>query len=314
MNSEPAPAEPATPPKSLREKIVREIRETVLTVAIFAPLWLVFTTLAYDERYIPSESMVPTLQVGDRLAVAKFAYGYDRNSLPFGLGRLLTGNAPDDPRAKLFAHLPKLGDVAVFRHPHEPMVLIKRIVGLPGDTVQMRDGQLYLNGEQVKRDQTRLTAYRQSDEAHMIVAATEYRERLPGETGSHLIHEFSDQSCLDRTPIFRVPAGHVFLMGDNRDNSEDSRAPSGHRDMAGAFPEAWNCHESLTGSQAIGFVPVDDLLGRAETVIWTLHSCRREAGLDCPPPRLWRGFHTGEGRGDKGIATQPTDLTRSGQP
>jgi signal peptidase I len=297
MDSETAAAETPSPPKSLREKIVGEIRETVLTIAIFAPIWLLFTTLAYDERYIPSESMVPVLQVGDRLAVAKFAYGYDRNSLPFGLGRLLTGNAPDNPKAKLFAHLPKRGDVAVFRHPHEPMVLIKRVVGLPGDTVQMKDGQLYLNGALVKRTEIRKTAYRQSDDAHMIVGVTEYREQLPGEKGSHLIHEFNDQSCLDRTPIFRVPAGHVFMMGDNRDNSEDSRAPSGHRDMAAAFPEAWNCHESLTGSQAIGFVPVDDLMGRAESVIWTLHSCKREAGLDCPAPRLWRGFHNGDSGG-----------------
>jgi signal peptidase I len=298
MSSETAPAEEtAAPKKTLGQKIVSELRETVMTIAIFAPLWLLFTTLAYDERYIPSESMVPALQVGDRLAVAKFAYGYDRNSLPFGLGRLLTGNAPDDPKAKLFAQLPKRGDVAVFRHPHEAMVLIKRVVGLPGDSVQVKDGQLYLNGEIVKRQEIRKTAYRQSDDAHMIVAATEYQEKLPGETGSHLIHEFSDQSCLDRTPIFRVPAGHVFLMGDNRDNSEDSRAPSGHRDMAAAFPEAWNCRESLSGSQAIGFVPVDDLLGRAETVIWTLHSCKRDNGLDCPAPRLWRGFHNGDPAG-----------------
>jgi signal peptidase I len=295
MSSETAPADDtAAPRKTLGQKIASELRETVMTIAIFAPIWLLFTTLAYDERYIPSESMVPALQVGDRLAVAKFAYGYDRNSLPFGLGRLLTGNAPDNPKAKIFARLPKRGDVVVFRHPHEAMVLIKRVIGLPGDTVQMRDGQLYLNGEIVKRQEIRKTAYRQSDDAHMVVAATEYRESLPGEKGSHLIHEFSDQACLDRTPIFRVPAGHVFMMGDNRDNSEDSRAPSGHRSLAAAFPEAWNCRESLTGSQAIGFVPLDDLMGRAETVLWTLHSCKHDAGLDCPAPRLWRSFHDGD--------------------
>jgi signal peptidase I len=84
------------------------------------------------------------------------------------------------------------------------------------------------------------------------------------------------------------------MMGDNRDNSEDSRAPSGHRSLAAAFPEAWNCRESLTGSQAIGFVPLDDLMGRAETVLWTLHSCKHDAGLDCPAPRLWRSFHDGD--------------------
>lgn len=299
IKTDTAPAETAPVDKplamSLTQRILGEIRETLVTIAVFAPIWLVFTTLVYDERYIPSESMVPALQVGDRLAVAKFAYGYDRNSPPFGLGRLILGDGPDNPDAKLFARLPKRGDVAVFRHPHEKMVLIKRVIGLPGDTVQMRDGLLYLNGQPVKREEIRKTAYRQSDEAHMPVAATEYRERLPGEAGSHLIHEFSDQSCLDRTPIFRVPAGHVFMMGDNRDNSEDSRAPSGHPDLARAFPDAWNCRESLSGPRAIGFVPVDDLIGRAETVLWTLHVCRKDAGLDCPAPRLWRSFHDGGG-------------------
>jgi signal peptidase I len=297
MDSDTAPAETEAPTKSLRQKLAGELRETLLTIAIFAPLWLLFTTLVYEQRYIPSESMVPTLQVGDRLAVAKFAYGYDRNSLPFGLGRLLTGNAPDNPSAKIFAHMPKRGDIVVFRHPHEAMVLIKRVVGLPGDSVQMKQGQLYLNGQLVPRTELRKIAYRQSDDARQIVSATEYREHLPGEKGAHLIHEFNNESCLDRTPIFRVPAGHIFLMGDNRDNSEDSRAPSGHRSLANAFPDAWNCHESQSAEPAIGFVSVDDILGRAETVLWTLHSCPKEPGLDCPAPRLWRSFHNGGAEG-----------------
>ncbi len=292
MDTETAAAEPEVAEKPLRKRIADEIRETLLTIAVFAPIWLLFSTFAYDERYIPSESMVPALQVGDRLAVAKFAYGYDRNSPPFGIGRLIFGDGPDNPKAKLFARLPKRGDVIVFRHPRQSLVLIKRVVGLPGDTVQMRAGLLYLNGQPVGREEIRQTTYRQSDQNHLPVTAIEYREHLPGENGAHLIHEFSDQSCLDQTPIFRVPAGHVFMMGDNRDNSEDSRAPSGHPGMAEAFPEAWGCPPSLDrGEEAIGFVPVDDLMGRAETVLWTLHSCKKEDGLDCAAPRLWRSFH-----------------------
>jgi signal peptidase I len=286
------PADAPAEKKSLRKKAVHEIRETALTIAVFIPFWLVFSTFVYELRSIPSESMVPALQVGDRVAVAKFAYGYDRNSVPFGLGTLFMGDDKANPSERIFGSTPKRGDVAVFQHPFNPRVMIKRVVGLPGDTIEMRDGKLFLNGEEVKRTEVRRTRYVADGGTPMT--AVEYTEQLPGEDKPHLIHEWSDNERLDETPVFRVPEGHVFMMGDNRDNSEDSRAPTGHRSMAAQFPEAWpysrpNLNQP-TSEDAIGFVPFDHLIGRAETVLFTLHGCRKAEGLDCPAPRLWKGL------------------------
>lgn len=276
--------------KTWSQRLLHEVRETALTIAVFVPFWLVFSTFVYELRSIPSESMVPALQVGDRVAVAKFAYGYDRNSVPFGIGRLIFGDDKDNPNERIFAHMPKRGDVIVFQHPHDSKVMIKRLIGLPGDTIQMKQGRLYLNDKLIDRKEVRQTTYVSSDGSHMIHTATEYQEQLPGEKKPHLIHEWDDVSGLDQTPIFRIPAGHVFMMGDNRDNSEDSRAPSGHPDLAAAFPDAWAMRPIPGGPMAIGYVPMDDLIGRAETVLFTLHVCRREPGTDCAAGRLWKGL------------------------
>jgi signal peptidase I len=290
--TEQAAGAAAEPKTSLRKKALHEIRETALTIAVFIPFWLVFSTFVYELRSIPSESMVPALQVGDRVAVAKFAYGYNRNSVPFSLGTLVMGDDKANPTQSAFASPPKRGDVAVFQHPFNPRVMIKRVIGLPGDSIEMKGGRLFLNGTEVPRTEIRQTRYIADGGAPM--SATEYSEQLPGEATPHLIHEFSDTGDLDETPVFRVPEGHVFMMGDNRDNSEDSRAPTGHRTMAAQFPEAWpyrrpNLNQPVI-DDAIGFVPFDHLIGRAETVLFTLHGCKRAQGMDCPPGRLWKGL------------------------
>ncbi len=282
----------AEPKTSLRKKAIHEIRETALTIAVFIPFWLVFSTFVYELRSIPSESMVQALQVGDRVAVAKFAYGYNRNSVPFSLGTLVMGDDKENPGEGVFKSPPKRGDVVVFQHPFNPRVMIKRVIGLPGDSIEMKGGRLFLNGEEVQRTEIRKTRYIADGGAP--IAATEYSEQLPGEEKPHLIHEFSDTGDLDETPVFRVPEGHVFMMGDNRDNSEDSRAPTGHRSMAAQFPEAWpyrrpNLNQPVI-DDAIGFVPLDHLIGRAETVLFTLHGCQRAQGMDCPAGRLWKGL------------------------
>jgi len=300
MNDASTPQPVADPPagegpeeeKTFGKKALHEIRETAMTIAIFVPFWLLFSTFVYELRSIPSESMVPALQVGDRVAVAKFAYGYNRNSIPFGLGTLFLGDDPNKPNENLFGSLPKRGDVIVFQHPHNPRVMIKRCIGLPGDLIQMKEGHLFLNGQEVGRTEVRKTTYIADGGA--LVTATEYSEQLPGEKHSHLIHEWSDTAMLDTTPIFKVPPDHVFMMGDNRDNSEDSRAPSGHREMAMQFPEYWP-HRSFNSNQpasedAIGYVPLDYLIGRAETVLFTLHSCKKAEGTECPEGRLWKGL------------------------
>ena len=296
VNEQPDAAE-AEPKKGLKNKLFHEFRETAMTIAIFVPFWLVFSTFVYELRSIPSESMVPALQVGDRVAVAKFAYGYNRNSIPFGLGTLVIGDNKDNPNENLFGSTPKRGDVIVFQHPHSDRVMIKRLIGLPGDRVEVKGGKLMLNGAEVLREKIRTTTY-VPDDSNRLVTATEYRQTIPtgeGEgTKSFLIHEFSDTGDLDETPVFTVPAGHVFMMGDNRDNSEDSRAPSGHRSMAAAFPEAWPYRPTNlpadTRDDAVGFVPFDYLIGRAETVLFTLHGCKQAEGAECPEGRLWKGL------------------------
>ncbi len=278
--------------KSVAERVAHEIRETALTIAVFVPFWLLFSTFVYELRSIPSESMVPALQVGDRVAVAKFVYGYNRNSVPFGLGKLFISEDDDNPKDGVWVRPPNRGDVAVFQHPSDGKVMIKRVIGLSGDTVQMRGGHLWVNGEEVVREEVRRTSYVAYDAPPgLLTTATEYRETLPGEKGSHLIQEWRDSAGLDRTPIFKVPEGHVFMMGDNRDNSEDSRACSGHPGLAELAPEAWNgvC-DARTVDRAIGFVPIDHLIGRADTVLFTLHRCRQAEGAECAAPRLWKGL------------------------
>lgn len=280
-------------PMGFGQRVIHEIRETAITIAVFVPFWLLFSTFVYELRSIPSESMVPALQVGDRVAVAKFANGYNRNSAPFGIGRFILGDDPAKPDDGLWVRPPSRGDVMVFQHPHQSRVMIKRVIAVGGDTVEMREGKLFLNDQEVVREEIRKTAYITGDSSRQFIQATEYREQLPGEEGSHLIHEFSDNTCLDRTPIFRVPEGHVFMMGDNRDNSEDSRAPSGHRSIAAQFPDSWGCSAALsqnTRNDAIGFVPLDHLIGRADTVLFTLHACRKAEGAECPEGRLWKGL------------------------
>ena len=296
--NEPPVVEETKPQKGgLKSKLFHEFRETAMTIAIFVPFWLVFSTFVYELRSIPSESMVPALQVGDRVAVAKFAYGYNRNSIPFGIGTLFIGDNKDNPNESVFASTPKRGDVIVFQHPHSDRVMIKRLIGLPGDRVEVKGGKLFLNGSEVPREKVRTTSY-VPDDSNRLMTATEYRQTIPTGEGDHtksfLIHEFSDNGDLDETPVFTVPAGHVFMMGDNRDNSEDSRAPSGHRSMAAAFPEAWPYRPTSlsadTRDDAIGFVPFDYLIGRAETVLFTLHGCKQAEGAECPEGRLWKGL------------------------
>lgn len=215
-------------------------------------------------RTIPSESMLPNLLVGDRVVIV--------------------ANAME----------PKRGAVVIFKHPNRGHVKIARIVGLPGDTIEMKGGRLIVNRAMVERTFVREVVY-MPDDMHRVIKATEYREQLPGEDRPHLIHEFSDSDRLDETPRFQVPPGHFFLMGDNRDNSEDSRAPSGHRGMATQFPEAWSLNPASLPADprddAIGFVPITNLMGEAAMVYLTSNRCtlndqQRAAGAECLQSKL----------------------------
>ncbi len=257
-------------------------KRIVLTVAAFFAV----SSLVFQLRSVPSEDMAPTLLVGDRVVIAPFAYGYTRTAIPFGFGDVF----PDDPRnpeERLLGSSPKRGDVVALQHQHK--VYVKRLIGIPGDTVQMRQGRLILNGQVVERTRVRIVTYPAYDGDYSITAA-EYREQLPGESAPHLIHEFADDQTFDETPAFTVPPSHVFVMGDNRDNSLDSRAPSGHRTLAQQVPEAWPFAPSVSWppgeNDGMGFVPFDHLLGRLETVLFTLNDCLDAPNAECLRSRV----------------------------
>ncbi len=212
------------------------ILETVKTILYAVIIAVVIRTVAFEPFNIPSGSMIPTLLVGDYLFVSKFSYGYSRFSLP--------GFLPVPFQGRLFGSLPKRGDVAVFKLPRDNSTdYIKRIIGLPGDRIQMIHGQLYINGTEVPR-QSDGTYEAEGEGASMLLK--KYIETLPNGV-KHPILKASDDQPLDNTQEYKVPAGFVFAMGDNRDNSLDSRVMN-----------------------AVGYIPVDNLVGRAEFLFFSI--------------------------------------------
>ncbi|MEM1146966.1 MAG: signal peptidase I [Pseudomonadota bacterium] len=274
-------------PLTFQDKVKKELREWGITLSVFIPIFLVFSTLLYELRVIPSESMVPNLQVGDRVTVNKFSYGYSRNSLPFSLGRYVP--LPD---GRLFASQPKRGDVAVFEHTHTPRVMIKRIIGLPGDSVTVRDGQpIAINGTPIERTFIRRIRYRQHDNGRFVTAA-EFEERFGDATW--LSHDIDGETGTNISVTFRVPDAHYLFMGDNRDNSMDGRNPTGHCptsaegviDAAGCPPRpGWAPDQA-----SVGFVPYQNLIGRADTVLFSFYRCGRAQADPCMKERVWRGL------------------------
>lgn len=268
-------------PKSFGEIVKKELREWGATLSVFVPLFLIFSGLLYELRVIPSESMVPNLQVGDRVVVNKFAYGYSRNSLPFSLGRYVP--LPD---GRIFAGQPERGDVVVFEHPHTQRVMIKRLIGTPGDEIQLRNGVIYLDGSPISRTFERRVRYIEHKDK-TLVTSEEWRETI-GEK-SWISHDIRDRIGADNTPVFRVPDGHYLFMGDNRDNSADGRSSSGHcaPNEDGIVDEA-GCDRPE--SATVGFVPYTNLIGRADTVLFTTYRCSRNEAEPCMKKRLWRGL------------------------
>ncbi|MFI4997469.1 MAG: signal peptidase I [Hyphomicrobiales bacterium] len=187
--------------------------------------------------YVPSGSMEPTLLIGDELIVAKYAYGYSRYSLPVDLGV--------SSAHRLLERLPEYGDVVVFRLPRDPdQVYVKRAIGLPGDRIQMRAGRLWINGAMLSLRSDGVGKV--EDESGGEVTARRFVETLPNGR-EHPIFKLEARGSLDDTGVFVVPDGKLFVMGDNRDDSLDSRvAPS---------------------AGGVGFVPAENLIGRAEIVL-----------------------------------------------
>jgi signal peptidase I len=187
--------------------------------------------------YVPSGSMEPTLLIGDALLASKFPYGYGSASLPIQI------NLPETGR--VFGEPPKLGDVVVFRWPGDrSQAWVKRVVGLPGDRIQMRQGQLFINDRaaSLKPD----GVGQAEDDNGGVEPAYRYIETLPNGV-SHAIFKLRDNGRLDNTLEVTVPADHLFVMGDNRDNSADSRVP--------------------VRQGGVGLLPMDNLVGRADAVV-----------------------------------------------
>jgi signal peptidase I len=187
--------------------------ETVKTVAYAVFIAVVVRSFAFEPFNIPSGSMIPSLLVGDYLFVSKYSYGYSRYSITF---------SPDLFSGRIWGKSPARGDVAVFKKPKENKIdYIKRVIGLPGDHIQMISGILNINGTPVVRE--RIADYVDKDRDGVIVRAPQYIETLPNGKQHRIIEYFGDNGPADNTQEYVVPEGHYFMMGDNRDNSQDSR-------------------------------------------------------------------------------------------
>ena len=217
---------------SLKESI-KDIVKVVIQALVLAFFVRVFLFQPFN---IPSGSMIPTLLVGDYLFVSKYAYGYSRYSLPFG---------PNVFSGRVWAAEPKRGDVVVFKLPRDNETdYIKRVIGLPGDEIQMLHGVLHINGEPIKKE--KIEDVTLEDPSGRTRTVARYRETLPNGV-TYPVLDLIQEGIGDNTEIYKVPENHFFMMGDNRDNSTDSRFLS-----------------------EVGYVPFENLVGRAEIIFFSI--------------------------------------------
>ncbi len=210
------------------------LKENIITIVLAVFIALIIRSFWLEPFRIPSGSMYPTLQVGDYLFVSKYSYGYSRYSFPAGLP-LFDG--------RFFYSEPKRGDIVVFKFPKNTNTdFIKRVIGLPGDRVQVKKGRLYINGEMVERDEKE--RYIIDEYVSVPEFYHQYEETLPNGKIHRIIEMSDEERVVDDTEEFVVPEDSFFMMGDNRDRSDDSR---------------------LT----VGFVPKENLVGKARFIFFS---------------------------------------------
>jgi len=220
-----------------KSKSNNSIKELFKTLLIAGSIAIFFRSIFFEPFNIPSGSMIPSLLVGDYLFVSKYSYGYSKYSFPFGVVPITD---------RIFEKSPKRGDIIVFRKPGDETIdYIKRLVALPNDTVQVKNGVLYINKKMVERTKSNVGVMKNNFGDEKIF--TQYKETFDG-LNFHEIIEASDQDLFDDTIEFKVPDNHFFFMGDNRDNSRDSRSPE------------------------VGFVPKRNLIGKAQIIFFSHNS------------------------------------------
>jgi signal peptidase I len=212
-------------------------RDTIRVIIHALILALIVRVFLFQPFNIPSGSMIPTLLIGDYLFVSKYSYGYSRYSFPFGFD-LFPG--------RIWAADPERGDVVVFKLPRDNETdYIKRVIGLPGDEIQMIHGVLHINGDAVPKVKT--TDYVVTEPSGRERRMARYTETLPNGV-SYPVLDLVKDGFGDNTEVYKVPEAHFFMMGDNRDNSTDSRFLS-----------------------EVGFVPFENLVGKAQVIFFSIH-------------------------------------------